>query len=161
PARGLESHVRLIRRVCLLLRACLVPGRELRHRIHHRPAGGSHADHEEYARAVPGADEDVLRLRRRVEEVPRAEPTLLALDEQHALTGENEEVFLRRLGVVQAVRLTGRQHVESDAELPELGSPALERALRARRLTLAVLGRQPLGFAYVHDEPALASRREA
>jgi hypothetical protein len=37
-----------------------------------------------------------------VEEVPGSEESLLVLDEQPALTGQNEEVLLIRLGVVDA-----------------------------------------------------------
>jgi hypothetical protein len=40
-----------------------------------------------------------------VEEIPRAEEPLLAVDEQPAFPGQDEERFLLRLGVVEAVRL--------------------------------------------------------
>jgi hypothetical protein len=48
-----------------------------------------------------------------VEEVPRPEEPLLTLDEQTALAREYEERLLLRLGVVEAIRLTGGD-VESD-----------------------------------------------
>ena len=38
--------------------------------------------------------QDVLRLRRTVDEVPPAKPSLLALDQEHALAREDEEVLL-------------------------------------------------------------------
>ena len=50
--------------------------------------------------------------------------------------------------------------MEPDAELRELGLPALEGALRAGRPLLAALRRQPLRVADVHDEPARLGRRE-
>ena len=96
-----------------------------------------------------------------VEEVPCPEEPLLTLDEQRALPGQHEEVLLLRLGVVEAVRLARLQDVESDAQLRELECLALEGALRAGRLLLAVFRRQPLGVPHVHDEPAVAGRREA
>ena len=37
-----------------------------------------------------------------MEEVPGSQPPLFALDEQHALTGQNEKSLLVRLGVVDA-----------------------------------------------------------
>src|SRR5207244_13402410 len=89
------------------------------------------------------------------------EEPLLTLDEQPALPGQHEESFLLRLGVVEAVRLARLQDVESDAELRELGRPALEGALRARRLLFALLRRQPRGVPHVHDEPAVAGGCEA
>ena len=63
--------------------------------------------------------------------------------------------------MVEAVRLARLEHVQPDADLPEPVLPALERALRAGRLLLAVLRREPLRVAHVHDEPTLARRCEA
>src|SRR6185369_7782551 len=99
--------------------------------------------------------------RRRVDEVPGAQFSLLALDEQQALAGEDEEVLLLVLAVIEPVGLAGLEHVEPEAELRELGPPGLERALRAGRPLLAAGGAQPLRVSDVDDEPALAGRREA
>jgi 6,7-dimethyl-8-ribityllumazine synthase len=63
------------------------------------PAG---VDHEHGARAVAGADEDVLDAHGAVE-VPLAHRALLAFDDRDALAVEDEEVLLHRLGVVAAV----------------------------------------------------------
>ena len=63
------------------------------------------ADHDDRARAVAGADEDVLRHRRAVDEIPRLQAPFLALDHEHALAGDDEEVLLRPLAVVHAGRL--------------------------------------------------------
>ena len=55
------------------------------------------ARHEDHAGAVSRADEYVLGVRRAVDEVPRPERSLLALDQEQALAGEDEEVLLIRL----------------------------------------------------------------
>jgi hypothetical protein len=57
------------------------------------------------ARPFACADEDVLRPRRAVEEVPRLQAALLTLDEEDAFGGEYEEVLLHVLRVVFPVRL--------------------------------------------------------
>src|SRR6266540_6435020 len=88
-----------------------------------------------------------------MEEVPGSEESLLALDEQSALTGQNEEGLLIRLGVVDAA-LAGLEDGHIDPELRELdrrfavlvGEPT-RRAPRLRR--------EPLGIADVDDEPTL------
>ena len=54
-----------------------------------------------------------------MEEVPGSEESLLALDEQPALTGQNEERLLIRLGVVNAA-LAGIEDGDIDPELREL-----------------------------------------
>src|SRR3954470_7214650 len=91
-----------------------------------------------------------------MEEVPSSEESLLALHEQPALTGQNEERLLIRLRVIDAAlpRLKKR-HV--DPELRELdrrfavlvGEPT-RRAPRLRR--------EPLGIAQIDDEPTLRDR---
>ena len=98
-----------------------------------------------------------------VEEVPLPKESLLALDEQPALPGQDEERLLCGLGVVETVRLARLQDVEPDGELRDLDLPALERALRAGRAhpVVVCLGRQPLGVPHVHDEPAVAGGCEA
>src|SRR6478735_4680573 len=86
-----------------------------------------------------------------MEEVPGSEESLLAHDEQPALTGQNEEGLLIRLGVVDAA-LAGLEDGHIDPELRELdrrlavfvGEPA-RRAPRLRR--------EPLGIAHVDDKP--------
>src|SRR6476661_6550196 len=95
-----------------------------------------------------------------MEEVPRAQRSLLALDEQGALAGQDEEVLLLVLGVVAAVRLAGWKHVDADSELLELRLRRLERALRARTLLLPALRRAPHRVAHVHDEPPWPGRRQ-
>src|SRR6476469_1222006 len=91
-----------------------------------------------------------------MEEVPGSEESLLALDEQPALTGENEKRLLIRLGVVDAA-LPGLEDGQIDPELRELdrtlavlvGEPT-RRAPRVRR--------EPLGIARVDNEPTLRDR---
>src|SRR5262245_3376479 len=63
-------------------------------------AGRATADHEDHTRAGARGDEDVLRARRAVHEIPGTEGSLLVLDEQKAFAREDEEVLLIRLGVV-------------------------------------------------------------
>src|SRR3954454_16802406 len=88
-----------------------------------------------------------------MEEVPGSEQSLLALHEQPALTGQNEEGLLIRLGVVNAA-LAGLETSHIDPELRELD----------RRLAVLVgeptrrsprLRREPLGIAHVDDKPTL------
>src|SRR5215218_8965733 len=91
-----------------------------------------------------------------MEEVPGSEESLLAFDEQPALTGQNEEGLLIRLGVVNAA-LAGLEDGHIDPELRELdrrlavlvGEPT-RRAPRLRR--------EPLGIAHVNDKPTLRDR---
>src|SRR6188472_497491 len=88
-----------------------------------------------------------------MEEVPGSEEPLLALDEQPALTGQNEERLLIRLGVIDNA-LAGLEDGYIDPELRELdrrlavlvGEPT-RRAPRLRR--------KPLGIAHVDDKPTL------
>ena len=61
-----------------------------------------------------------------MDEVPGTQAPLLILDEQHAPAGEDEEILLLVLAVVEAVGLARRQDVQPHAELLELGLPALE-----------------------------------
>ena len=53
-----------------------------------------------------------------MEEVPGAEPSLLVLDEQRALPGQDEECLLVRLGVVEDP-LPGLQDGDVDSKLGE------------------------------------------
>jgi hypothetical protein len=50
----------------------------------------------------------MLGARRRVQEVPAAQLPLLAVHDQHAFAGEDEEALLRVLLVVEAQRLQAR-----------------------------------------------------
>src|SRR4051794_25866686 len=88
-----------------------------------------------------------------MKEVPGSEGSLLALDEQPALTGQNEEGLLIRLGVVDTA-LSGLEDGHVDSELRELD----------RRLAVLVgeptrcaprLRREPLGIVHVDDEPTV------
>src|SRR5207248_2059350 len=110
---------------------------------------------QDRARAVAGADEHVLRPRRAVDEVPRAELPLLTLDEQQALAREDEEVLLDLLPVVHAGGLTRREDADVDADLLE-PSLALEPGPRTERVVLV-----PACLLRVDDEPALALWNEA
>src|SRR5947208_2184288 len=88
-----------------------------------------------------------------MEEVPGSEESLLALDEQPAVTGQNEKGLLIRLGVVNAA-LAGLEDGHIDPKLRELdrrlavliGEPT-PRAPRLRR--------EPFGIAHVDDKPTL------
>ena len=88
-----------------------------------------------------------------MEEVPLPEGPLRALDEQRALAEQDEECLLLRLGVVEARRLAGFEHVEADAELRKLGLGALEAAQRPARVP-----GQPPRVPHVENEPAVAGR---
>src|SRR5215217_775653 len=91
-----------------------------------------------------------------MEDVPGSEESLVALDEQPALTGQNEEGLLIRLRVVNAA-LAGLEDSHIDPELREfdrrlavlVGEPT-RRAPRLRR--------EPLGIAHVDDKPTLRDR---
>jgi hypothetical protein len=101
-----------------------------------------------------------------MEEVPRHEAALLALDNRDALAPEHDEVLLRRLGVVEPARLPGLEHRERDPELAEalrleVGSPAQHRHVRLEDAARAEgLVRQPRRLAGVDDEPSGLDRRE-
>src|SRR5262249_31926041 len=94
----LDRRVRLPPVGGFLLYARAVARRELRHRVAHlcaRPSPG----HHDHAWPIPRADEGVLGPGGRVEEVPGPEPSLLALDEQPAFSGDDEERLLVRFGM--------------------------------------------------------------
>src|SRR3954468_25091129 len=88
-----------------------------------------------------------------MEEVPGSEESLLALDEQPALTGQNEKRLLIRLGGIAAA-LAGLENGHIDPELRELdGRLAVfvgEPTRRAPRLR-----REPLGVSHVDDKPTI------
>ena len=101
-------------------------------------------------RTFSGADDDVRRPTRTVEEVPRPKRDLLAFDEQQALTLEYEKALVVPLPVIEAHRLSRQEPVEVDPDLTEW-SLALEVAVRAKRAPVA-----PAALACVEDEPAVA-----
>src|SRR5215217_3633737 len=114
-----KRRVCLARHVRLGLDACAVAQGKLRARVRDPLLARAPAGHEDHAWTVARADEDVLRLRRAVDEVPRAKPPLLALDQQHALACDDDEVLLVRLTVIEAARLSRLQHAERESNLPE------------------------------------------
>ena len=91
------------------------------------------AGHEEDARAVAGADEDVLGPVRAVEEIPGTERPLLTLDQQEALAVEDEEALLRLLPVVEPVRLSGLEDTEPHAEARRIPRRATRTCSSLRR----------------------------
>jgi hypothetical protein len=90
-------------------------------------------------------------------EVPRLQTAFLAFDEQDALAVEHEEVLLRVLAVVHAVRLTRVQHLDVDPELRK--ARVVVTLERHRRAECGVV--PPAGLAGVDDEPAVAARNES
>src|SRR5437867_1729646 len=112
--------------------------------------------HEDDARAVARPDEAVLGAGRAMHEVPRFERPLLALDQQKALAGEDEEVLLVGLTVIPPARLTRLEYGEREADVGEGCVVALEDAGGAERLV-----RHPRSIRDADDEPAVAHGREA
>src|SRR6476660_308749 len=88
-----------------------------------------------------------------MEEVPGSETSVLTLDEQPALTGQDEERLLIRLGVVDAA-LAGLEDGHVDPELRELNR-RLAVLVREPTRRAPRLRREPLGIAHVDDEPTL------
>src|SRR5581483_7460519 len=150
-----ERRVGLCRGHRLGLDAGSALERELRARIDDLQLAAPRAGHEDHAPPVPGTDERVLRPRRAVHEIPRAERPLLALDQEQALAGEDEEVLLTRLAVVARGRLARLEHADRVPELRERDRAALEDAAGAERLV-----RDPRRVPDVDDEPAPGGRRE-
>jgi hypothetical protein len=60
------------------------------------PRVSAAADREDQARPLSGADEDVLGVRREVNEVPRVKWTFLPLDQQERLAGQASGRTTRR-----------------------------------------------------------------
>src|SRR5436190_18069161 len=96
----------------------------------------------------------MLRPRGTVEEVPGLEASLLAVDEQPALTGQNEERLLIGLGVIDAA-LARLEDGHVDPELLELDR-GFAVLVREPARCAPCLRRPPLGIAHVDDEPALS-----
>ncbi len=90
-----------------------------------------------------------------MDEVPGLQLALLALDHEHALAGDDEEVLLARLAVVHAGGLAGLEHGDAHAELGEVAVP-FEVSPAAEPLPLP-----PAGVPRVEHEPARASCAEA
>ena len=88
-----------------------------------------------------------------MEEVPASEASLLVLDEQPALAGQNEEPLLIRLGVIDAA-LAPLENREVDPELHELDRRIAVLALEVACRSPAVR-EPPLRIAHVDDEPAI------
>src|SRR5439155_14223226 len=116
-----------------------------------RQAACTHSEDERSALA--GADDDVRRSGRAVDEVPRLQLPHLVLDDQHALACEDEEILLRVLGVVSPEALPRLEHADVDPELRE-AVLALVDAVDPERILV------PAGLTRVDDEPALALRHE-
>ncbi len=116
------------------------------------------ADRDHEARAVSCPDDHVLRVRRAMHELPRAQLPLLAFDDQNCLARDDEEVLLVALPVVQGHRLARLEYERIDAQLLELPFPF--EVVRDQRYGAAAVGVTPLGVAHVEDEPALALRNE-
>jgi hypothetical protein len=90
-----------------------------------------------------------------VEEVPRVQLALLALDDQQTGAGQDEKPLLRILSVIPPQRLTRLEEVDVDAELPERPL-ALEVAGEAERPVIP-----PAAVPCVEHEPALDVGDEA
>ncbi len=90
-----------------------------------------------------------------MDEVPGLQAALLALDHEDALAGDDEEVLLAALAVVQAVPLSRLEHVDPEAEPGPL-LLAFEAGVLA-----ALLALYPGHVAGVEDEPPLALGDEA
>ena len=97
----------------------------------------------------------MLGVRRAVDEIPLLQVPLLALDQREALTEEDEEIFLVRLPVVAAARLTRLEDGDRVAELGERDLVALDDAGIAQDIV-----RDPRRVSHVDDEPAVGDRGE-
>src|SRR5262245_19060053 len=150
-----QPGVRLRRRRRLRLDAGAVAQRELGARVDDLPPFPG-PDHEDHARAVAGADERVLRVRRAVDEVPRPESALFALDQQDAFNGADEGALLVERAVIPAARLSRPKHGNGEAEVRERHVVALEDAGVSAHLV-----RHPGGLRDTDDEPPVGDRRDA
>src|SRR3954468_8212935 len=102
---------------------------------------------------VAGSHERVLSPGRRMEEVPGSQTPLLAFDEQPALTRQNEERLLIRLGVVDAA-LPGLEDSHIDPELRELDRWLAVLVREPTRRAPRIRGK-PLSIAHADNEPTL------
>src|SRR6476660_6456139 len=122
PLLRSEAGVSLSRFRRLREHARAVLRRHLVHRIDHLEAARSAAGHDDDARPLTSSDEDVVCPRRAVDEVPRRQAALLTFDHEHALSGNDKEVFLARLAVVRAA-LAAPENLDAEAELGPLLLP--------------------------------------
>jgi hypothetical protein len=106
------------------------------------------------ARPIPRTDEDVLGPGGRVNEVPLLQRPLLTFDQQQAFAVEHQEVLLRVLAVVHAIRLARVEHLDVDPEVGE-SRIALEDDGGPERVVVP-----PARVTRVHDEPAVTFRDE-
>src|SRR3954470_18302469 len=94
-----------------------------------------------------------------MEEVPGSETPLLALDEQPALTRQDQERLLIFLGVVDAA-LTRLEDSQIDPELRELDR-RLAVLVREPTRSAPRLRREPFGIADVDNEPTVSDGGQA
>src|SRR5262245_52855604 len=160
PIRGQlglrRSRVRLRSIGRLLGDAGTVAESRLVHRVRApvvAPLALARADGQDDTRPVSRTDDDVLRSRWAVEEVPLTQRPLLSLDDKERLAGQHEKAFLVDLTVVQPHRSAGREHAQEDADLLEL---VLALELGAGRAAIP----PPAGVARVQDEPPFRARQE-
>lgn len=116
----------------------------------------THRDHEAGTASRP--DDHVLRVRRAVHEVPRAQVPLLAFDEQNSFARNDEEILLIGLPVVHGHRLARSERECIDAEL--FGLPLAFEVVERYADGAAAVDLTPYGVAHVEDEPSLALRDE-
>src|SRR5207248_2201679 len=125
PVRRLLGHERRGVRVGLVrgLRLGLDAGTEADRRFADGIAiagpWAASADHQQDARLVARADEDVRGARRTMDEVPRLQLPLLAFDDQRARAREDDEVLLRRFTVVHRGGVAPAEDADVDADLVE------------------------------------------
>src|SRR5919197_597337 len=151
-----EGRIGLARLRRLDLHARSVAQRRLRPRVHGGAPVRAGAGHEDHARALARADEDVLGARRAVDEVPRTQAPLLPLDDEQALARQDEEGPLVALALVEPVGLAGVKDVDRIAHLRKLDRVALDDARGAE-----LLARHPRRVAHVDREPPLGRGRQA
>lgn len=115
---------------------------------------GACAHGDDHGRAVAGPDQHVRGPGRAVEEVPLPQASLLALHDEEALPGHDEEGLVVRLRVVEATRAPRVEHGEVEGQ----GRPSLLR-LEPRSAPQAVLA-DPPDVPRVDDVPAAGLRGE-
>lgn len=114
----------------------------------------SRPDGEDSAGGFSGRHDHVLRPCGAMHEVPLAQWPLFALDDEQALAGEHEKVFLVGFPVVHRHRLTRPEHGDPDPDLREVRL-ALEAHTVAAPLAVA-----PSRLPCVEDEPSLPGGHE-
>ena len=93
-------------------------------------------------------------------EIPALEAALLPLDDQHALSRKNEEVFLRDLAVVHAHGLAWAEDEDVDAELREVGLRLFVRPTGQRYQRSTSFALDPASVTRVDHEPARTGGHE-